>query len=206
MTRQPEPRIAAAVQGDTDALTALLEEHGPAVRRKLTINPRWRGVLEPADVMQVTYLEAFLEIGQLEFHTVEAFATWLKRLADNNLRDGIKELQRQKRPNPRLRVLAAGDTSSASTPLSGLSAPGFQTPSRVIAGKESHAALAAAMSKLPPPYAQAVRLHDLEGRPLAEVAARLGRSRGAVCMLRARGLDRLRLLLGPESHFFTDAP
>ena len=49
-----------------------------------------------------------------------------------------------------------------------------------------------------------IRLYDLEGRPIAEVAAEMGRSSGAVHMLRARAHDRLRELLGPESAFFTN--
>jgi DNA-directed RNA polymerase specialized sigma24 family protein len=39
-------------------------------------------------------------------------------------------------------------------------------------------------------------LHHLQGRPLAEVAAELGRSKGAVAQLLFRSLKKLRGLLG----------
>jgi RNA polymerase sigma factor (sigma-70 family) len=125
-------------------------------------------------------------------------------LAQNNLRDGIKELERRKRPDPRQRVRASSPDSSGSTLLDHLCNSSAKTPSRDAAQKESQQALAAALAQLPAPYAEVVRLHGLEGRPVAEVAAMLGRSPGAVCMLRARALDRLRELLGSESRFFSD--
>jgi len=199
-----DQRLGAAAAGDMDALAALLREHGPEVRRRLHISSVWRGVLDPADLMQVTYLEAFLRLDQLEARTSETFVAWLTRLAQNNLLDGIKELERQKRPDPRARIRSGSSDSSGSTLLAHLCNSSTETPSRDAAGKESQQALAAALEQLPPPYAEVVRLHDLEGRPVAEVAAMLGRSPGAVCMLRIRALDRLRELLGSESRFFSD--
>jgi RNA polymerase sigma-70 factor (subfamily 1) len=205
MSTVPAARIRAAVDGDVNALNALLEEYGPTVRRTLHINPRYRAVLEATDVMQVTYMEAFLQIGRLELHTPEAFVSWLTHLAQNNLHDATKLLDCQKRPDPRRRLSKAPGTNSQSTILGGLPDPDSQTPSVRVAGLEAQRALEEALANLPEPYAQAVRLHDLEGMTLPEVAAAMKRSRGAVCMLRARGLERLRVLLGPQSHFFSTA-
>jgi RNA polymerase sigma factor (sigma-70 family) len=80
----------------------------------------------------------------------------------------------------------------------------LDTPSHLAADDESRRALADALAKLPAPYAEVVRLHDLEGRPATEIAALLKRSPGAVYMLRARAMDRLRELLGSASRFFSD--
>lgn len=193
--------LDAAVDGSADALAALLNEHGPEVRRRLAINPVWQAVLDPADVMQVTYLEAFLRIHQLEARTADGFRAWLDRLAQNNLRDAIREMQRQKRPDPRNQMQHVGG-DSATTLLDALGS-GSQTASHTAAARESQQVLEAALAHLPPLYAQVVRAHDLEGRSVAEVATALGRTPGAVYMLRARALDRLRELLGPESRFFS---
>jgi RNA polymerase sigma-70 factor (ECF subfamily) len=198
------PLLKAAAEGNGEALAALLREHGPVVRRRLHIDPIWQAVLDPADVMQVTYLEAFLRIDHLQARTTESFVAWLTQLAQNNLRDGIKELERQKRPNPRQRVRPTSFAESASTLLSQLCVAPSKTPSRAAATKEAAEVLTQALAKLPPPYAEALRLHDLEGRAVAEVAEAMGRSRGAVCMLRLRALDQLRSLMGSESKFFSD--
>ena len=53
--------------------------------------------------------------------------------------------------------------------------------------------------------ATVVRLYDIEGRSGPEVATTMGRSRGAVVMLRARAHDRLAELLGSGSKFFSDS-
>ena len=76
-------RIRAAVAGDADALAALLGEHGPEVERSLSIAREWRSVLEPADVMQVTYLEAFLEVQRYDADRAQSFRAGLQRIAEN---------------------------------------------------------------------------------------------------------------------------
>ncbi|HEY3242379.1 MAG TPA: sigma-70 family RNA polymerase sigma factor, partial [Phycisphaerae bacterium] len=63
--------------------------------------------------------------------------------------------------------------------------------------------MAAAIGKLPADYAKVVRMYDLEGRSVAEVAAAVGRSEGAVYMLRSRAHDRLRELLASASRFMS---
>ena len=98
-------QLDQAVQGDADALMALLRQFGPAIRRRLDINQAWRSKLDAADVMQVTYLEAFLRIGQLKTRDSEVFAAWLTRIAENNLRDAVRQFQRLKRPDPRRPLL-----------------------------------------------------------------------------------------------------
>ena len=195
--------LESAAGGDAESLAMLLREHGPVVRRRLHIDSIWQAMFDPADVMQVTYLEAFLRIDQLQARTAESFVAWLTQLAQNNLRDGIKELERQKRPNPRQRVRRANPADSASTLLNQLCVAPGNTPSRAAATKEAEQVLADAMVKLPPPYAEVLRLHDLEDRTISEVAEAMGRSRGAVCMLRLRALEQLRGLLGSESRFFS---
>jgi RNA polymerase sigma-70 factor, ECF subfamily len=203
MANADDEMVNAAAAGDGDALATLLQKHGPEIRRRLDINPVWRAVLAPADVMQVTYLEAFLRIDRLKARTVDAFVAWLTRLARNNLRDGIKELRRQKRPNPRQRIRARASGGSKSTLLNQLCDSGAATPSRDAAHHESNKALETALAQLPPLYAEVVRRHDFEGQSIPEVAAAMGRSCGAVHMLRARALDCLQELLGPESRFFS---
>jgi hypothetical protein len=48
-------------------------------------------------------------------------------------------------------------------------------------------------------------MYDLEDRAIDDVTKALGRTRGAVHMLRARAHERLRELLGAESIFFSRA-
>lgn len=196
-----DPRVRAAVAGDVDAMTELLHEHAPAVERSLSIGREWRSVLEPGDVMQVTYLEAFVQITRFDPQRAEPFRSWLQRIAENNLRDAIRGLQRQKRPQPANRVSlpVGGDSALDLIAQLGITTT---TPSRHVVGDERITRLNAALDALPEDYGQVVRLYDLQGLPIADVARRMGRSPGAVHMLRARAHDRLREVLGSESGWF----
>jgi RNA polymerase sigma-70 factor, ECF subfamily len=196
-----DARVRAAVGGDVDAMTALLQECAPDVERSLSIGREWQSVLEPADVMQVTYIEAFLRIGQFDVTRAEPFAAWLRRIAENNLRDAIRGLQAQKRPQPAARVALPAGADSQDILLAELGVT-TTTPSRHATRQERSNRLNAALDAMPEDYAMVIRLYDLEGLPISDVSERMGRSPGAVHMLRARAHDRLRPLLGTESAWF----
>ena len=192
--------IAQAVEGDRDALTTLLRKYGPRLRQHLRISRTWRGWLDAEDVLQVTYLEAFLRIRQLISREPAAFAGWLRTIAENNLRDAIRELGRDKRANPRRRVRPPTFDESTSLLLEKVARTSL-TASRIVVGKEAQEALRQAVAQLPQTYRKVVELYDLEAKSPAEVTRVLGRSTGAIHMLRARAHDRLREILGSESKF-----
>lgn len=200
-TRQSD-LLTAAVRGDANALCRLLAETGPAVAARLDIAAEWRPLVDADDVMQVTYLEAFLRISDLRAGTPAAFVAWVTRIAQNNLRDAIKELQRAKRPDPRRRVTAAAGDESVSGLLEALGGTA-STPSQAVAGRELVRLTRSAVSELPRDYRTVVELYDLEGRSSQEVAQMMGRSEGAIFMLRARAHDCLRQALESDSRFFS---
>lgn len=196
--------LTAARGGDVEAVKVLLERHGPAVWADVQrdIGVRWQAALDADDVMQVTYVEAFLEIGRLTATEPAGFVAWLRQIARNNLRDAIKELERKKRPPPAMQ-LGTGTESDSYVALVEMLGATSQTPSRHVAAAEAGRMIHALLDRLPPDYGQVVRMYDLEGRDVTEVAGALQRSPGAIHMLRARAHDRLRALLGSESQFFS---
>lgn len=204
MTDEPQALAAQAVAGDVDALTALLRRHGPQVESRLQIGSPWQSLISTEDIMQVTYLEAFLQIGKFEPKRGTSFASWLEQIAQNNLRDAIRGLCRQREPQPgkRVQLPAHGDSFMDLWDAIGAT-PTSATPSRDAGREEARRMLLAAIEQLPNDYAAVIRLYDLEGRPIEEVSQRMGRSSGAIHMLRARAHDRLRELLGTPSMFFS---
>ncbi len=213
-----------AVAGDGEALAALLERHGPAVRR--AIGPgfprRWRSVLGEDDVMQQTYVDAFHGIARYvpgpdaglagappsgaggAGEGGAKFAAWLTTIARRNLVDAVRMLGAEKRGGSRLAVEPRSDESYVRL-YEQISAPGG-TPSRHAARGEAVSALKQAIESLPPAYRQVVVLYDLEGRPAAEVGAALGRSPGAVYMLRARAQRLLAEAMGAASKYLSRSP
>jgi len=199
--------LSRAIAGDEDALTALLRQHGPPLRARISaqIGKRWSSVLDADDVMQVTYLEAFLHIRHFEPTGTDGFAAWLAQLAKHNLLDAIKELGRAKRPQPEKRVEAPLGQNSAVALIDMLGYTST-TPSQDAMHREVQETLTDVLARLPEDYAAVVRLYDLEGQSAARVAASMGRSEGAVYMLRARAHDQLKRLMGSESQFFSKSP
>lgn len=199
MTPHQEQLVHRATAGDKDALGELLEVFGPEVEATLVISPKWQGVLGAADVMQVTYLEAFAQIRDFDPSRAESFPNWLKRIAENNLRDAIRSLQAKKNPPADMKLEAHGAESGLA--LFDILTSGGGTPSRAMRQGEATELLHRALACLPSDYARTIRLYDLEGKPVEEVATLLGRSTGAVYMLRQRAHDRLRGLLGRASQY-----
>ncbi len=191
-----------AVEGDTRALTELLRESAPRLREQLSIDKRWQSVLDVDDVLQVTFLEAFLKISSFVPGGANSFYGWLKRVAENNLRDAIKGLEAAKRPPPAVSLQAPAGQDSAVVLLDLLGYTSA-TPSRDAAAGEARSAVDRALDALPPDYATVIRLYDLESRAIDEVASAVGRSAGAVHMLRARAHERLADVIGPATNFFT---
>jgi len=183
-------------------MSRLLEQHGPEIEKTFSINREWRSVLDPADIMQVTYLEAYLQVSRYHPDGSGSFPTWLRRIAENNLRDAIRGLGRQKRPQPSKRIQAVAECNSTADLLVMLGVD-TATPSRFASEEERVSRLNAALDSLPEDYGRAIRLYDIESLPIAEVARRMGRSPGAVHMLRARAHDWLRGILGGESTWFS---
>ncbi|MCB9844437.1 MAG: sigma-70 family RNA polymerase sigma factor [Phycisphaeraceae bacterium] len=196
--------IDKARRGDEEALTALLEAHGPTLRGRIgaKIGQHWKSLIDEEDVLQISYLEVFLRIGSFVDHGSGAFLAWVSRIAENNLKDAIRELERQKRPNPKNRVTPR-NVDESYTALIDMIAVTLTTPSMNAARGEIAGALDTALAKLPEDYERVIRLYDLGGKGIEEVAGELGRSEGAVYMLRARAHERLAEVLGSESKFFS---
>src|SRR5262245_61760037 len=151
--------LQRAVEGDPSALRILLERFGGDVRRRIAgrIEKRWQALLDQDDVMQVAYLEAFLHIDQLTARDSASFVAWLTRIAENVLRDAVRGLSRQKRPDPARRVLAGSSADSRDELLQSLGVT-TTTASNQAARKDAAAYLEAAIQRLPDDYRSVVRL------------------------------------------------
>ncbi|MEQ9616760.1 MAG: sigma-70 family RNA polymerase sigma factor [Phycisphaerales bacterium] len=191
--------------GDEQALAELLAHAGPVVHARIAsdIGPQWRGTIEADDVLQVTYLEAFLHIDRVQAEDEAAFVAWLSRIAKNNLRDAIRSLGAAKRPDPRNRQRTKAPTDASYVGLVATLSAAGGTPSVQVAAGEARSFLKAALQALPEDYRAVIRMYDLESQSIEEVCETLGRSAGAVYMLRARAHDALRERMGSASNFFS---
>ncbi len=199
--------VARAIHGDPEALTILLEEFGPLVRKDIAtrVPAKWRSVLSEDDVMQQTYADAFRGITAFVPLGDGAFKAWLASIAECNLRDARRMLEAEKRGGSRKRIGQVPSDESYVHLLDVISHSGT-SPSRQVARGELRETLDRVLETLPEAYQRVIRAYDLEGLPVEDVAKAMGRSPGAIYMLRARAHDRLRAALGDEAKFFTDSP
>ena len=204
-TPEHEALLTRARAGDLPALVELLDDVGQEVRRRIAhkVSPQWRAILDEDDVMQTTYLEAVTRFEKFSTGNAKDFVSWLSRLAENNLIDGVRALEAAKRPDPSKRVTRRANSSDSATSLVTVLGITFTTPSMNAARGEAGGYLMKVIEQLPDVYCRVVKLYDLEGKSIEEVAAELGRSQGAVYMLRARAHEQLKELLGRESRYFS---
>lgn len=195
--------LQKSVEGDRDCLGQLLSTAIPELRQSLAgqISQKWQAKLDVDDVIQVTCMEAFLSIQHFSPQGSESFAAWLRRIAKNNLRDAIESLSADKRPDPAMEVRAANEDSHVA--LYEYLGGKTHSPSRQARREEAKSSLSRSVGRLPEDYRTVITLRELEELPVAEVAQRMGRSEGAVHMLRARALDRLRELMGTATHWLS---
>lgn len=188
--------------GDADSLPRYLElqrpkllafiEHrlGAALRRKI----------EPDDVWQETSIEAIRSFEQMDFSEREPFS-WLCQTAERRIIDAHRKFfASQKRAADReisLNAPSGGGTERQSD-LVNLLVASMTTASQKFARGHRERALLEALEELPELQRQALQLRYLEGLPSKEVAARLGKTDGAVRVMLTRSLSKLQGILGAE--------
>ncbi|MDM8005483.1 MAG: sigma-70 family RNA polymerase sigma factor [Phycisphaerae bacterium] len=198
--------LRRAVQGDRVALGTLLGRCDRAARQSLAdkIPHRFRTLLTEDDVMQEAYLDAILGIRQFRSTSEGSFVSWLTTVAQRNLLDAVKELEREEQEidRPRLRRALTDDSYVDLVETIAATSAG---PTTVARRSEAAAKLKEAIGQLPEDYARLVIMYDLEQRPVADVAQALHRTPGAVFMLRARAHRKLAALLGPALSYLTSS-
>jgi RNA polymerase sigma-70 factor (ECF subfamily) len=200
----PDQLLAAAVAGDQGVLERLLFDRYDALRAFVAprIPDQLRGLIDPEDILQQTFVEAFRDISRFRPGSPEAFSAWLKTIAEHRLLDAIKKQRRKKRGGEAKRVDAPAQSSSANL-LAELQADGL-TPSRMVARDEAAALLQVSIARLPQQYGEALRLRYLEGLSEEEAAERLGHSPDALRGLCHRAKKKLREAMGKSSLFYLD--
>jgi RNA polymerase sigma-70 factor (ECF subfamily) len=200
MASDAEQLIRQARGGDAEALGRLLEPYRTylTILARVQIGKQLRGKVDPADVVQETFLEVHRRIAHFRGDSPPRFLAWLRSILATRL-----ALVQRQFIGTRARAVGLerdierelGDTSRLLS--SGLAAPDG-TPSQYVAAREQEVLLAGALAALPKDYQEVILLRNLEGLPPEEVARRMNRSRDSVQKLWVRGLAALRRALDGE--------
>jgi RNA polymerase sigma-70 factor, ECF subfamily len=187
--------LARAGQGE--ALGQLLEIYRGylTLLARMQINRRLQGKLDPADLVQETFLEAHRDFSQFRGTTEAELVGWLRQILVSNLANLLRRYFGTQRRDIRLERDLARELDQSSRLLDqGLMAPSG-SPSKQAQRREQAVLLAAALEQLPDDYREVLLLRHLEELSFPQVAERMGRSVNAVEKLWARALARLRLVV-----------
>jgi RNA polymerase sigma-70 factor (ECF subfamily) len=158
------------------------------------IGPKIRRRVEPSDIVQETLFEAYEKRDQFRGRSEGELVQWLRQMLLHNVLDATRALRRQKRDMTRERLLGS-NVHDSTTKLAEWLVADQSSPSQHVAKIEQILNVADAVARLPPDQQDAVVLHHLHGKSLAELATILDRSQTAVAGLLYRGLKQLRHLL-----------
>lgn len=194
--------VSKAVAGDPDALQRLIIDHHETLLRRIRshLSRAMKRQLDAEDLAQEVYAKAFQAVTMCRFDSVAAFHAWLESLAMNAVRDQHRFLRRKKRDVQRDVYAAARASESYDQLFDRLSATDT-TPSRKLARAEAAATVISSLARLTEEQREVVRLRFLQGWPVAEVAAKMGKSEAAIHMLCHRGLKALREVMLSMSRF-----
>jgi RNA polymerase sigma-70 factor (ECF subfamily) len=191
-----ERMIARARAGDEAALTAVLEPYRNYLRlvARSAIGAALRVKLEPSDLVQETFLKAHREFAGFAGEGERALVAWLRRILARTLADQVKHHRRKGRDYQHEESLDLLLERSDHTLQQALASRSV-SPSERASRREQAVRLADAVSRLPADYREVFILRTLEHVPFDDIAARMGRSVGAVRMLWSRALERLNRML-----------
>ena len=191
-SQAPEELLERARAGDLESFGQLLSQYRNYARllARTLIGTTLRLRLDPSDLVQETFLEAHRDFPRFDGSTERELLAWLRRILARNLADqarrqkaGLRDIRRQ------VSLEAMLDRSSARMQQALVAV--VSSPSAAAAQREQAVLLADALAGLPPDYREVIILRNLERLRFEEVAARMGRSPGAVRMLWTRALERL---------------
>jgi RNA polymerase sigma-70 factor (ECF subfamily) len=159
------------------------------------IDQSLQGKADPSDLVQETLLKAHQHFAQFRGQTEAELAAWLRQILARNLADLVRRYRtvdaRQVARERSLEQIVA----ESSNALNNLIAGQGNTPSQSAERREMSVVLADALAELSADSREVIVLRSIEERDWDEVAEKMVRSQGAVRLLWARALKRLRPLI-----------
>lgn len=189
--------IDQAKTGDSEAVGELLERYRSFLTIKVAreIAVKYRKRFDPADVVQIAFVDASKDIANFRGTTEREFSGWIQKILENKLNNVFRDNAALKRAvNQENTWRIGGDGQATSICWMDPDAQTATPSQRVIQGERA-LQIASAIDQLPDSQRIAVRMRHLEGMKLEEIAEHLDRSLSATAGLIKRGISTLRELL-----------
>jgi len=185
--------VILAKEGDQFAIEQLCRIYGERVRRiiRLRIDRKLRSKLDSVDVVQDALIQAMGGLKDFTYKNEGDFLRWLSKIAENKLHDILDKFYAEKRDIRREIPFKKVENNTEEGPFIGAEPLETTTPSVLLFRKEQLDKLEKAIDELKPDYREVIYLSRIERLSNAEIAEKLGKSKGAVAMLLSRALVAL---------------
>lgn len=191
--------IERAKGGSSIALTRLLYEVGARYEHyvETQIPSDFQSLISAEDVIQSARASAMQQLDDFRSDSPGGFMLWFKRIAENSLKSELRRLRAAKRGGGRLRL--------NSEDIAIYEAQGGQARKAGESLERDEVIVAVRMNldELPTPQRDAIRLHHIESRSLAETAERLGKTPGKIRGLIERAKKTMKGAMGNTSKWFS---
>jgi RNA polymerase sigma-70 factor (ECF subfamily) len=190
-------RLAAA--GDGGSWQALVDRSQSRLRRMVAfrLDQRLRGRVDPSDVLQDAYLEAWRGLGSYLDRPEIPFFLWLRGIAGNKLRELHRHHLGTRMRDPRREVPIRGGAiaETTTTAMAAELLGDFTRASEAAVRLELKARLEAALEAMDPLDREVLALKHFEQLSTSEIAQVLGLSKAGAGSRYLRAIKRLREIL-----------
>src|SRR5262249_31880270 len=190
--------LQRAAAGDPAGWKTLLAPHRDRLRRIVAfrLDPRLRGRVDPSDVLQEVYLEAFRHLGDYLRQPEMPFFVWLRAVAGNKLLELHRHhLGTRMRDAGREGSIDRGGPAVTSAALAAQLLGHAPPPGEAAIRAEAKARLQEALDGMDPVDREVLALRHFEHLTPAETARVLGIKEKAAGMRYLRALKRLKEIL-----------
>jgi RNA polymerase sigma-70 factor (ECF subfamily) len=162
------------------------------------MSPALRQKADSDDLLQETFLTASQSLQEFRGEDTGSFTRWLQVIAARRVCDAYRRYLGAKKRAARREISLdqiLNQAERSTDRLASRLAASTASPSHAPRRDELLVALANAISVLPEHYQEVIELRFIRECSLDELAAHFDRSKGAVTMLLARAVERLRAIM-----------
>lgn len=162
---------------------------GTGLRRKVEVD----------DIFQEVGVEAVRSLHEADLTEREPFG-WLCQIAERRIIDAHRRFfGAQKRDAGREVPMGAPGGDSEHAGVIDMLVASMTSPTAAFSRNQKEVKLLHALSELPEDQREALRLRYIEGLASKDIAARLGKTDGAIRVMLTRSLGKLQQILGPDA-------
>ena len=191
--------LRRAADGDGDAVAALFARHRDRLEQMvlLRLDRRLQSRLDPADVLQETYLEAARRIAEFARAPTVSVYVWLRFLTGQKLVDLARRHlgSKMRDAGQEISLHRGGMPQASSVSLAAQLLGRLTSPSRAAVRAETRFRVQEALDRMDPIDREVLALRHFELLSNGEVAQVLGLSKAAASNRYVRAMTRLQAIL-----------